>query len=112
MTGRLAWYLAGSPAAHLLADLPGGFEPQAFSPDTPGRPADEDGVLLVDLEAGDAPALAQAAARRLDVPIVALIDPGAPHPPPLDCHAYLPKRVPPFALASALANACEHARLR
>ena len=69
------------------------------------------GVLVVDL-GGEAPGLAEAAARRLGVPVVALLEPGAADDPPLDCHAYLQKPVTPFLLANALRNACEHARLR
>lgn len=111
MAPRPVWHLLGSPVTPLLAGLPSEFEPRPLLAATPPARADEDGVLVVDL-GGEAPGAAEAAALRLRVPVVALLEPGAADAPPLDCHAYLQKPVTPFLLANALRNACEHARLR
>jgi HD-GYP domain-containing protein (c-di-GMP phosphodiesterase class II) len=111
MTRRLIWHFADSPVAGLLGCLPAGLEAQPLP--AHGGPAqiDAEGALLIDVAGGDHPSAAAVAARHLDVPIVALLDPGAAAAPPSGCHTYLVKPVPPFVLANALSNACDHARL-
>src|SRR5258705_10263382 len=110
MAPRPVWHLHGSPLTPLPAGPPPEFEPRPVLAATPPARADEDGVLVVDL-GGEVPGAAEAAALRLGVPVVALLEPGAADVPPLDCHAYLQKPVTPFVLANALRFASEHARL-
>ena len=81
MAPRPVWHLHGSPLTPLLAGLPSEFEPRPVLAGTPPARADEDGVLVVDL-GGEAPGVAEAAARRLGVPVVALLEPGAANAPP------------------------------
>ncbi len=106
------WHFAGSPVSHLLSGLPQDLEPRPLSARGLPAPAHEDGVLVVDLAGGDSAALAEAAARHLDVPIVALVHAATHEAPPIACHAYLSQPVAPFVLAHALKNACEHVWLR
>jgi HD-GYP domain-containing protein (c-di-GMP phosphodiesterase class II) len=111
MPRRVIWHLAGSPVASLLAGLPEDIEPRALpASDPPARDADHGAAILVDLAGGDAGLLAEAAARRLDVPVVALVD-RVPERPTETVYAYLEKPVTPLILATTLRHACEHARL-
>src|SRR5215468_4738564 len=112
MTRLMVWHLPESPSTPLLAALPEDFEVRPLLPGEPTDAGHRDGVIVVDLDAGDPVAEAATSARRTGLPIVALLAPSAAEAPPLDCHAYLTKPVAPFALANALANACEHVRLR
>src|SRR5262245_16127240 len=112
MPRLMVWHLPGSPSASLLADLPGDFEARPLPMGALVGTGHQDGVVVVDLDAGDAVDEAAAAARRTGLPIVALLGPGVTDPPPLDCHTYLTKPVARFALVTALVNACEHVRLR
>jgi len=96
----------------LLAALPAEFDPRPLPPDGLGPAEDEDGVLLLDLAGGDAPAAADAAARCSRLPLIAIVAPGTTEPPPFDCHTFLTAPVAPFVLARALAQAADHARLR
>lgn len=112
MPRRVIWYLAGAPMLSLLSLLPDDLEPRPLpARDTPVSAFEHGAALVVDLEAEDSGAVAEAAARLRGVPIVALVDATAQDPPPTACHAYLAKPVAPFILATALRNACEHAHL-
>ena len=112
MPRGVVWYLAGSPVMPLLSGLPRDLEPRPLpARDAPATGPEEGAVLVVDLSAGDSGAVADAAARLWDVPIVALVDAAAQDAPPEACYAYLTKPVTPFILATALRNAGEHARL-
>src|SRR5262245_14910816 len=95
MTTRPVWHLRGPPVSALIRELPSEFEPRPLLADTPARRVDEDGVLLIDLEA-DALDAAEAAALRLRLPVVGLVASGAANAPLLACHAYLQKPVPSF----------------
>jgi HD-GYP domain-containing protein (c-di-GMP phosphodiesterase class II) len=107
----VVWYPAGSPAVTLLSELPGDLQALPLPAGGPPRPGpDEWAVALVDLTAGDAATAAALAAGAPDLPIVALIAPGAT--PPVPCYAYVAKPAAPEVLASALRNACEHAQAR
>jgi HD-GYP domain-containing protein (c-di-GMP phosphodiesterase class II) len=112
MARRVVWYLARSPVAPLLSELTPDFEPLPVPPQ--GLPTLGDGegaVLVLDLAGGDSAAAAETAAGTSDVPIVALVDAATHDTLPPYCYAYLTKPVTPFILATALRNACEHARL-
>ena len=112
MPRGVVWYLAGSPVMPLLSGLPRDLEPRPLpARDTTATGPEEGAVLVVDLGGGDSGAVADAAARLWDVPIVALVDAAAQDAPPQACYAYLTKPVTPFILATALRNAGEHARL-
>jgi len=88
MPRRVVWYPAGSPAASLLSALPGDLEAMPLPARGIPRPGpDEGAVALVDLTAGDARAAADLAARAPDLPVVALVAPGAT--PPAACYAYV-----------------------
>lgn len=112
MPRRVVWYPAGSPTASLLAALPGDLEamPLPAGGAVPPAGPDESAAVLVDLTAADAPAAARMAARAPELPVVALIGPGAT--PPVPCYAYVTKPSSPEVLATALRNACDHARAR
>jgi HD-GYP domain-containing protein (c-di-GMP phosphodiesterase class II) len=112
MPRRVVWYLAGSPAAPLLAQLPDDLEPRplpAYALPAPG--ADESAVVVLDLAGGDSPAAAEVATRRSGLPLVALVDEAAAAAPPATCYACLTKPVAPAILAKILRNASEHARV-
>jgi HD-GYP domain-containing protein (c-di-GMP phosphodiesterase class II) len=111
MPRRVVWYPAGSPAATLLSALPGDLEALPL-PATGAPPAgpDESAVALVDLTAGDAKVAMALAADAPDLPVVALVAPGAV--PVVSCYAYVAKPSPPAVLAAALRNACDHAHAR
>jgi HD-GYP domain-containing protein (c-di-GMP phosphodiesterase class II) len=110
MSRGVIWFEAGDPIVSLLAELPPDLEAIPLPADPlPDRDSDVGAVLLLDLTRGNAAAAAHAA-RLGDVPVVALVE--ATTPPPPSCFAYLTKPVTPFALAAALRNACEHARIR
>ncbi len=112
MPRRAVWYLAGSPVIQILSLLPDDFEPCPLpGPDAPAVLFDDDVTLVVDLSDADPGALAEASARFPGLPVVALVDAARQDAPPVACHAYLAKPVTPFILATALRNACEHARL-
>ncbi|MGH7365596.1 MAG: HD-GYP domain-containing protein [Candidatus Rokuibacteriota bacterium] len=111
MPRRVVWYPAGSSAATQLSALPDDLEAQPLPAGGPPRPGpDESAAVLVDLTAGDAAAATALAAGAPDLPVVALVAPGAP--PPVDCYAYVSKPADPEVLAAALRNACDHARAR
>ena len=111
MPRRVVWYPAGSPAATQLSALPGDLEalplPAAGAP--PAGP-DESAVVLVDLTAGDAAVAMALAAAAPDLPVVALVAPGAT--PAARCYAYVAAPATPEVLATALRNACDHAQAR
>ncbi|HYR73239.1 MAG TPA: HD domain-containing phosphohydrolase [Candidatus Acidoferrum sp.] len=111
MPRRVVWYPAGSPAATQLSALPGDLEalplPAAGVP-PPGP--DESAAVLVDLTAGDAAVATALAAAAPDLPVVALVAPGAT--PAVPCYAYVGKPAAPDVLAAALRNACDHALAR
>jgi HD-GYP domain-containing protein (c-di-GMP phosphodiesterase class II) len=112
MPRRVIWHLAGSPVLPLLDRLPDDLEPRLLPVQGNAVPGCEGGAaLVVDLRGEDPAAMAEASARLEGVPIVALVDAAAQEAPPAACHAYLTKPVTPFILATALRNACEHARL-
>ena len=130
MVRRPIWHLPGSPVVALLAALPADLEARSVSPTGPppareGRAAaegeasgygngserSEDGALVIDV-AGDDPAAAEAAAHRLRLPVVGVLDAGTALPSSVACHGYLTKPVAPFVLLNALRSACEHARLK
>jgi HD-GYP domain-containing protein (c-di-GMP phosphodiesterase class II) len=107
----VVWYPAGSPAATQISALPADLEAlplPAGSPPTLGP--EESAAALVDLTAGDAAAAAALARTAPDLPVVALVAPGAP--PPVPCYAYVSKPAAPEVLSAALRNACDHARAR
>ncbi len=111
MPRRVVWYPAGSPTASLLTALPGDLEAMPLPARGAPRPApDESATALVDLTAGEAAVAADLAARAPDLPVVALLAPGAT--PAVPCYAYVTKPAPPEVLVSALRNACDHARAR
>jgi len=112
MPRRVVWYPAGSPTASLLAALPGDLEAMPLPAGGPVCPAepDESAALLVDLTADEAGTAAEIAARTPELPVVALIGPGAA--PPVPCYAYVTKPSSPEVLVAALRNACDHARAR
>jgi len=113
MPRRVVWYPAGSPAASLLSELPGDLEAIPLAAGGLPRPGlDESAVLLVDLSAAADVAVARDLAARppeqqLDLPVVALLAPGARSSVP--CYAYVPTPVEPAVLATTLRNACDHA---
>ena len=112
MPRRVVWHLAGSPAAPLLEGLPDGLQALPLPPDdVPGSHPEDSAVFLVDARSDDASRVAAAVARLPGVPVVALVDASARQAPAVPCYAYLPAPIAPFALAAALDNACEHARL-
>ena len=110
MPRHVVWCLAGSPVTSLLSRLSEDLEPRPV-PDQDAPPSEDAAVLVADLAGGDSGAAADAAARHLGVPVVALVDANTLEAPPESCHAYLTAPVTPFVLATALRNACEHARL-
>jgi HD-GYP domain-containing protein (c-di-GMP phosphodiesterase class II) len=111
MPRRVVWYPAGSPTASLLTALPDDLEAMPLPARGAPRPApDESATALVDLTAGEAAVAADLAARAPDLPVVALLAPGAT--PAVPCYAYVTKPAPPEVLVSALRNACDHARAR
>lgn len=111
MPRRVVWYPAGSPTASLLSTLPDDLEALPLPPRGAPRPGpDESAVVLVDLTAGEAATAADLATRAPELPVVALLAPGAT--PPLPCYAYVTKPAVPAVLLSALRNACDHARAR
>jgi len=111
MVRRVVWYLARSPAAPLLSELPADLQPLPVPPQgLPTLGDDESAALVLDLAGGESVAAADAAGRTPDMPIVGLVDSATHDTLPL-CYAYLTKPVTPFILATALRNACEHARL-
>lgn len=111
MPRRVVWYPAGSPAALQLPALSGDLDalplPAGGDPPAPGR--DESAVVLLDLAADAAVARALTAAVP-DLPIVALIAPGAA--PTAPAYAYVATPAAPEVLAAALRNACDHAQAR
>src|SRR5262245_48388892 len=111
MTRRRVWYLPGSPVTFHLAALPETLEARPLPLDGLAQPGDEDGALVVDLDADPTEAV-DAAVRRFALPVVALLAPGTAEAPPLIAHSHLVKPVPAFALATALENACAHAQLQ
>ena len=111
MPRRVVWYPAGSPAATQISALPADLEALPLPAGTPPAPGpDESAAALVDLTAGDAAVAAGLARGAPDLPVVALIAPGAP--PPVTCYAYVSTPAAPEVLAAALRNACDHARAR
>ncbi|HWP77765.1 MAG TPA: HD domain-containing phosphohydrolase [Methylomirabilota bacterium] len=111
MPRRVVWYPAGSPAASLLSALPGDLEATPLpARGLPRSGPDEGAVVLVDLTAGDARTAADLATRAPDLPVVALVAPGAA--PAAACYAYVTTPAAPDLLAVTLRNACDHARAR
>ena len=111
MPRRVVWYPAGSPVASLLSALPGDLEPTPLpARGIPRSGPDEGAVALVDLTAGDARAASELASLARDLPVVALVAPGAAPAP--GCYAYLTAPAAPEILAVTLRNACDHARAR
>ncbi|HUP34762.1 MAG TPA: HD domain-containing phosphohydrolase [Candidatus Limnocylindria bacterium] len=111
MPRRVVWYPAGSPAATQIPTLPGDLEAHALgSAGAPPPGPDESSAVLVDLTAGDAAVATALAATAPDLPVVALVAPGAT--PAVPCYAYLTKPAAPEVLAAALRNACDHAQAR
>jgi HD-GYP domain-containing protein (c-di-GMP phosphodiesterase class II) len=107
----VVWHFAGSSVTRLFRGLPPSFHLRPLhAGELPPR-AIFDGALVIDLAGGDSAALAEAMARHLDVPIVAIVDATLGDPPPISCHAYLSAPVAPFVLAQALRNAGEHLAL-
>jgi HD-GYP domain-containing protein (c-di-GMP phosphodiesterase class II) len=107
----VVWYPAGSPTASLLSTLPDDLEARPLPARGAPRPGpDESAVVLVDLTAGEAATAADLGTRALELPVVALLAPGAT--PPVVCYAYVTKPAGPEVLVSALRNACDHARAR
>jgi HD-GYP domain-containing protein (c-di-GMP phosphodiesterase class II) len=107
----VVWYPAGSPAATQIPTLPGDLEAHALgSAGAPPPGPDESSAVLVDLTAGDAAVATALAATAPDVPVVALVAPGAT--PAVPCYAYVTKPAAPEVLAAALRNACDHAQAR
>src|SRR5262245_10461293 len=115
MPRRVVWYPAGSSTASLLSALPEDLEvaplPAAGSP---RLGPDEAAVLVVDLSLPVDAAVARDLAGRsreeqFEVPVVAVLAPGAPASVP--CYAYLTTPVGPGVLAATLRNACDHARV-
>src|SRR5713101_3887812 len=113
MSGHMVWHVPGSTAASLLQNLPDDLEPRPLSePRLPAFP-ESPGVLLVDLAGGDANSTAMAAALSAGLPIVALVDQGAPDASwGQPYYAYLNPAVPARALATVLRQACEHTRVK
>ena len=111
MLRRVVWYPAGSPTASLLSTLPDDLEARPLLARGAPRPGpDESAVVLVDLTVGEAGTAAELATRAPELPVVALLAPGAA--PPVVCYAYVTKPAAPEVLVSALRNACDHARAR
>jgi len=111
MPRRVVWYPAGSPAATQIPTLPGDLEAHALgSAGAPPPGPDESSAVLVDLTAGDAAVATALAATAPDLPVVALVAPGAT--PAVPCYAYVTKPAAPEVLAAALRNACDHAQAR
>ncbi|MFI5373469.1 MAG: hypothetical protein ACHQ8D_02400, partial [Candidatus Rokuibacteriota bacterium] len=111
MPRRVVWYPAGSPAASLLSALPGDLEAMPLPARGVPRPGpDEGAVVLLDLTAGDGAGASALASLAPDLPVVALVAPGAA--PPAGCYAYVTASAAPEILAVTLANACDHARAR
>jgi HD-GYP domain-containing protein (c-di-GMP phosphodiesterase class II) len=111
MPRRVVWYPAGSPAAPLLSQLPDDLEPRPLPAHAVPLPAaDESAVVVVDLAAGDSPAIVETATRRTGLPVVALIDAAGASAATPGLYACLAKPVAPPILAQALRNACEHWR--
>jgi HD-GYP domain-containing protein (c-di-GMP phosphodiesterase class II) len=116
MPRRVVWYPAGSPTASLLSALPGDLEVAPLpAPGAPRLGPDESAALVVDLGVPADAAVARAVALRasqepFDVPVVALLAPGARSP--IACYAYVTTPADPEVLATALRNACDHARVR
>ena len=111
MPRRVVWYPAGSPAATQLSALPGDLEALPLpAAGAPQAGPDESAVVLVDLTAGDAAVAAALAASAPDLPVVALVAPGAT--PAVRCYAYVAAPATPEVLATALRNACDHAQAR
>ncbi|HUM15146.1 MAG TPA: HD domain-containing phosphohydrolase [Candidatus Nitrosotalea sp.] len=114
MPRRVVWYPAGSPTASLLSALPGDLEAAPLPAHGAPQPGpDESAALVVDLAVPADAAVARdfaarAPARQLDVPVVALLAPGASSTVP--CYAYVTIPVPAELLAATLRNACDHAR--
>ncbi|HEY7039998.1 MAG TPA: HD domain-containing phosphohydrolase [Methylomirabilota bacterium] len=82
---------------------------------TPRLGPDESAVLVVDLGVPADAAVARALAARspgeqLDVPVVALLAPGARSP--IACYAYVTTPPGTEVLATALRNACDHVRVQ
>jgi len=111
MPRRVVWYPAGSPVVSLLSALPGDLEATPLpARGVPRSGPDEGAVALVDLTAGDARAASELASLAPDLPVVALVAPGAAPAP--GCYAYLTAPAAPEILAVTLRNACDHARVR
>jgi HD-GYP domain-containing protein (c-di-GMP phosphodiesterase class II) len=108
MPRRVVWYPAGSGLDARLSGLADDLAGRPFPDPAPlAVPPGEGAVLLVD---GAAPATAaEARARALGVPVVALVD--APGGGAGACYAGLPRDTPAAVLAQTLRNAWEHARL-
>ena len=88
MPRRVVWYPAGSPVVSLLSALPGDLEATPLpARGVPRSGPDEGAVALVDLTAGDARAASELASLAPDLPVVALVAPGAAPAP--GCYAYL-----------------------
>ena len=111
MPRRVVWYPAGSPAASLLSALPGDLEAMPLPAGGVPRPGpDEGAVALLDLTTGDAGGTSALGSLAPDLPVVALVGPGAA--PPAGCYAYVTAPAAPGILAVTLRNACDHARAR
>jgi len=111
MPRRVVWYPAGSPAATQLSALPGDLEALPLpAGGVPPPGPDESGAVLVDLTAADAAVATALAAGAPDLPVVALVSPGAK--PAVPCYAYVGKPAAPDLLAATLRNACDHALAR
>ena len=114
MPRRVVWYPAGSSTASLLSALLGDLEAAPLpARGTPQPGADDSAVVIVDLAVpGDAAVARELAARsperQLDVPVVALLAPGAS--PSVACYAYVTTPASPETLAAMLRNAGDHAR--
>jgi HD-GYP domain-containing protein (c-di-GMP phosphodiesterase class II) len=107
----VVWYPAGSPAATQLSALPGDLEAHPLPAGGAPRPGpDDSATVLVDLTGGDEAVAAALAASAPDLPVVALIARGTV--PAVSCYAYVGMPVAPAVLATALRNACDHARAR
>ncbi|HTI53041.1 MAG TPA: HD domain-containing phosphohydrolase [Verrucomicrobiae bacterium] len=111
MPRRVVWYPAGSPAASLLSALPGDLEAMPLpAGGVPRSGPDEGAVALVDLTTGDPGGASALASRVPELPVVALVAPGAT--PPAGCYAYVTAPVALEILAVTLRNACDHAWAR
>ncbi len=119
MPRRVVWYPAGSSTASLLSALPGDLEPRPLpAQGAPHPEPDEGAVLLLDFREGDPATAARAGGKAIglaravspDLPIVAIVAPGALPPP--DCYAAVSAGDPPEMVSATLRNACDHARVR